>query len=79
MFLDGQGETKRRCGYRCWSKKKVPPTAMLRSRHGTIHATLRVVGESALRTVTTIRSKTRGGNIFLDVVSLFSFHHMLSG
>jgi hypothetical protein len=67
MFLDG--ETKRRCGYR-WSKKKVPPTAMFRSRHGTIHASLRIVGESALRTVATVRSKTRGGNIFLDVVSL---------
>jgi hypothetical protein len=69
MFLDGQGKTKRRCGYR-WSKKKEPPTAMFRSRHGAIHATLRVVGESALRTVATIHSKTRGGNIFLDVVSL---------
>ena len=79
MFLDGEGEKKRRCGYR-WSKKKVPPTALFRSRHGTVHATLRVVGESALRTVATIHSKTRGGNILLDVVSLwFSFHHTLSG
>lgn len=78
MFLDGRGEKKRRCGYRC-SKKKVPPTAMLRSRHGNVDAKLRIVGESALRTVTTIRSESRGGNIHLDVVSLwFSFHHKLS-
>ena len=69
MFLDGRGEKKRLCGYRC-SKKKVPPTAMLRTRHGNVHAMLRVVGESALRTVATIRSESRGGNIFLDVVSL---------
>ena len=68
MFLDGRGERKHRCGY--FSKKKVPPTAMFNSRHGNIHATLRVVGESALRAVATIRSKTRGGNIFFDVVSL---------
>jgi hypothetical protein len=69
MFLDGRGEKKRFCGYRC-SKKKVPPTAMFNSRHGNIHAMLRVVGESALRTVATIHSKTRGGNIFIDVVGL---------
>lgn len=69
MFLDGRGERKRRCGHR-WSKKKVPPTAMFRSRHGTVHASLRIVGESALRTVATIRSKTRGGNILLDVASI---------
>ena len=69
MVLDGQGEKKRRCGYRL-SKKKVPLTAMLRSRHGSIHATFRVDGESALRSVATIRSDTRRGNIFLDVVSL---------
>lgn len=69
MFLEGRGEKKRRCGHRS-SKKKVPPTAVLISRHGTIHATLRVVGESALRTVATIHSKSRGGNIFIDVVSL---------
>ena len=69
MFLDGGGEKKRRCGFRR-SKKKLPPTAMLCSRHGNIHTTVRVVGESALRTVATIHSKTRGGNIFIDVVSL---------
>jgi hypothetical protein len=69
MFLDGRGEKKRRCGHFS-SKKKVPPTAMLRSRHGNIHATVRVVGESALRAVATIHAKSRGGNIFLDVVSL---------
>ena len=77
MFHDGQGKKWRRCGYR-WS---VPTTAMFRSRHGNIHATLRVVGESAHPTVATIRSRTRGpgGTTFLDVVSLhrFSFHHML--
>jgi hypothetical protein len=79
MFLDGR-ETKRRCGYQWSKKKKVPPTAMLHSRHGTVHATFRVVGESALRAVATIRSKTRGGNIFLDVVSLlFSVDYMLWG
>jgi hypothetical protein len=79
MFLEGRGERKRCFGYRC-SKKKLPPTAMFCSRHSSIHATLRVVGESALRSVATIRSKSRGGNIFLDVVSLgFSFfHHVLS-
>ena len=67
----GQGETKRhRCCNR-WSKKKVPSTAMFRSCHGNIHATLRVVGKSTLRAVATIRSKTRkGGKIFIDVVSL---------
>jgi hypothetical protein len=75
MLLDGQGKMKR-CGHR-WSE---PVTAMLRSRRGTIHATLRVVGESAPRTVATIRSRARGGNILLDVVSLwFIFHHMSSG
>lgn len=68
MFLDG-GEKKRRCGFRS-SKKKAPPTAMFRTRHGNVHATVRIVGESALRTVATIHSKTRGGNIFIDVVSL---------
>lgn len=76
MFLDGRGEKKRFCGYRC-SKKKAPPTAMFSSRHGNIHTTLRVVGESALRTVATINSKSRGGNIFIDVVSLsFGLYHM---
>lgn len=79
MVLEGRGEKKWRCGYRC-SKKKVPPTAMLCSRHSSIHATLRVVGESALRSVATIRSKSRGGNIFLDVVSLgFSFSSRVVG
>ncbi|KAF8493196.1 hypothetical protein F5888DRAFT_841391 [Russula emetica] len=69
MILDGRGE-KKRFGGCLRSKKKVPPTAMFRSRHGTIHATFRVVGESALRTVATIHSKSRGGNIFLDVASI---------
>jgi hypothetical protein len=69
MFLDGQGEKKRFGGYFS-SKKKIPPTAMFHSRHGAIHANLRIVGESALRTVATIHSKSRGGSIFLDVVSL---------
>ena len=78
MFLDGRGEKRRLCGYRS-SKKKAPPTAMFRSRHGTINATLRVVGESALRTVTTIRSKSRGGNIFFDVVSLVQFSSHVIG
>ena len=77
MFPGGQGGMKRRWGLRC-SNKKVPPTAILRSRHGSIDATLHVVGESALRTVATIRLETRTSSIFLDVVSLrFGFHHML--
>jgi hypothetical protein len=69
MFLDGRGGRKRLCGYRS-SKKKEPPTAVLNSRHGNVHTVLRVVGESALRTVATIHSKTRSGNIFIDLVSL---------
>jgi hypothetical protein len=70
MFLDGRGETKRRGGCLRSKKKVPPPTAMFRSRHGAIDAKIRVVGESALRTVATIHSKTRKGSIFLDVVSL---------
>jgi len=78
MFLDGRGEKKRLCGFRC-SKKKVPPTAMFQSRHGNIDAKLRVVGESALRAVATIHSKARGGNIFIDVVSMVQFSSHVIG
>jgi len=70
MILDGGGGMKRRWGGIRSSNKKVPPTAMFRSRHGSIHATLHVVGESALRNVATIHSETRRGNIFLDVASI---------
>ena len=52
---------------------------MLRSRHGSIDATVHVVGESALRTAAKIHLKTRKGSISLDVVSLqFGFHHMFT-
>lgn len=79
MFVGGRERMKRRWSFRC-SNKTIPPTAILRTRHGSIDATLHVVGESALRNVATIRLETRAGNIFLDVVCLrFGFHHMLSG
>lgn len=68
MFLDGSGKKKGWFSSRC--AKASPPTAMFKTRHGDIHATLRVVGESALRTVATIHSATRHGEIFLDLVSL---------
>ena len=47
-----------------------PPTAMLRTRRGKIQATFCVVGESALRSVATIHTVTRKGDIVLDVVNL---------
>lgn len=78
MLDGGRGVRKRRCCFRR-SKKKIPPTAMLRSRHGSIDATVHVVGESALRTAAKIHLKTRKGSISLDVVSLqFGFHHMFT-
>jgi hypothetical protein len=77
LFLDGLGEKKRWCRSR--AAKIAPPTAMFSSRHGGIHATLHVVGESAVRSVATIRSVTRRGEIVLDLVSLdlFSSHFMV--
>jgi hypothetical protein len=69
MFLDGKGEKKRRCRSRS-SKKMAPPTAIFSSRHGNIQAALRAVGDSAGLSVATVHSKTRGGNIFFDLVGL---------
>ena len=68
MFLDGSGKKKGWFSSRC--AKSSPPTAMFKTRYGGIHATLRVVGESALRSVATIRSATRDGEIVLDLVRL---------
>lgn len=45
------------------------PTAKLDSRHGNISAAFRVVGESAMPAIATIRSSTRSGNIVLELVS----------
>jgi len=77
MFLDGVGEKKRRCRSR--SAKMAPPTAMFKSRHANIQAALRVVGDSAVHFVATIRSETRSGNISLDLVRLvfFSSHFIV--
>lgn len=68
MFLDGMEEKKKRW-YRSRAAKISPPTAMFSSRHACIQATLYVVGESAVRSVATIRSVTRRGGIVLDLVS----------
>lgn len=70
MFLDGTKEKKR--GWcRSRSEKKPPPTVMLRTRHANIQATLRVVGESAVRSVATVQTATRSGDIVIDLVSLY--------
>jgi hypothetical protein len=66
MFLDGQAVKKRRFRRQ---KAPDPPTAKFSSRHGGIQATLRVIGDSYVRSTATIRSETRGGNIVLDLVS----------
>jgi hypothetical protein len=68
MFLDGMEEKKKRW-YRSRAAKISPPTAMFSSRHASVQATLYVVGESAVRSVATIRSVTRRGGIVLDLVS----------
>jgi len=52
------------------SAETPPPTAMLRTRRGRIHATFCVVGESALRSVATIRTVTDKSDIVLDLVSI---------
>lgn len=44
------------------------PTATLNTRHGSISATFRVVGDSIPATAT-IQSTTRSGNIVLELVS----------
>ena len=66
MFLDGQAGKKKR---RLRRQKAEPPTAKFGSRHGSIQATLRVTGESYVRSTVTIHSETRSGNIILDLVS----------
>ncbi|KAI0306071.1 hypothetical protein B0F90DRAFT_1695818 [Multifurca ochricompacta] len=67
MFLDGAAGQKRR---RFRSPKGLPPTAKFSSRHGGIQATLRVIGDSSVRTTATIRSETRSGNTVLELVSI---------
>ncbi|KAH9053623.1 hypothetical protein EDB87DRAFT_1580956 [Lactarius vividus] len=67
MFLDGQATKKKK---RFRPPKTAPPTARFISRHGSIHATLRVIGDSSVRSTATIRSETRSGNIVLDLVSI---------
>jgi len=70
MFLDGQPEKKKKkkcCRSR--SSKAVPPTAKLASRHGSIQAKLRVLGESEVPSIATIRAESRSGSVMLDLVS----------
>ncbi|KAI0299324.1 hypothetical protein BC826DRAFT_68457 [Russula brevipes] len=69
MLLDGSPEKKKKCR-RSRSAKAMPPTAKFSSRHGSIRATLRVLGESALRSIATIRAESRKGNVVLDLVSI---------
>ncbi|KAN0129897.1 hypothetical protein V8E53_012369 [Lactarius tabidus] len=67
MFLDGKAPKRKRC----WrSPKGVDPTATFTSRHGSVQATLRVTGDTPVRSTATIRSKTRSGNITLELVSI---------
>ncbi|KAH9952843.1 hypothetical protein BC827DRAFT_1285905 [Russula dissimulans] len=65
MFLYGQSE-KKRWG-RSRNPKAAPPTAKFGTRHGNIQATLRVVGDSMVRSIATIRAESRKGNIVLDL------------
>jgi len=44
----GQGDTKRRCCDYRWSKKKVPATAMFRSRHGKTYMQRSALSEGRL-------------------------------
>ncbi|KAI9440344.1 hypothetical protein H4582DRAFT_2055755 [Lactarius indigo] len=67
IFLDGQPSKKKK---RFRPSKTVPPTAKFSSRHGGVQATLRVTGDSSVRSTATIRSETRSGNIVLDLVSI---------
>lgn len=71
MFLDGKAVKKKHLR----RPKVEPPTAKFSSRHGGIEATLRVIGDSSVRSTATIRSESRGGNIILDLVS--SLVHIL--
>ncbi|KAH9952848.1 hypothetical protein BC827DRAFT_1252069 [Russula dissimulans] len=68
MFLYGQSE-KKRWG-RSRNPKAAPPTAKFGTRHGNIQATLRVVGDSMVRSIATIRAESRKGNIVLDLASI---------
>jgi len=67
MFLYGQSE-KKKCR-RSRRPKMVPPTAKFGTRHGNIQATLRVLGDSMVPSIATIRAESRKGNIVLDLVS----------
>lgn len=69
MSPDGKME-KNRGLHHSRSAEAPPPTAMLRTRRGQIQATFCVVGESALRSVATIRTVTRKKDIVLDLVSI---------
>jgi len=70
MFLDGQPAKKKKRCCRSRSSKAVPPTAKLASRHGSIQAKLRVLGDSVVHSLTTIRAESRSGNVTLDLVSI---------
>jgi hypothetical protein len=74
MFLNGQPVKKE--FWRCRSSKAVPSTAKFASRHGNIQAKFRVVGDSAVRSIATIRAESRRGNITLDVVSYQIVHQI---
>ncbi len=70
MFLDGQAVKKKHRR----PPKTAPPTARFSSRHGSIEATLRVTGDSSIRSTSTIRAETRSGNVLLDLVSRFALY-----
>jgi hypothetical protein len=73
IILDGKQGKKSYCRR---SSKGIAPTAKFSSRHGSIEATLHIVGNSLedpmFRPIARIRSETRKGNTVLDVVSLFT-------
>ena len=66
MFLDGKAEKKK---FFRIAKSGPPPTARFNSRHGNVKTTLRVTGNNPVRSTATIRSKTRSGDITIDLVS----------
>jgi hypothetical protein len=68
MFLYGQSQ-KKKCR-RSRRPKLAPPTAKFGTRHGNIQATLRVLGDSMVRSIATIRAESRKGNIVLDLASI---------
>ncbi|KAI9510509.1 hypothetical protein F5148DRAFT_1178971 [Russula earlei] len=67
MFLDGQSKKKCR---RARSSKTAPLSATFSSRHGSIQAALRVLGDSLDRSIATIRAESRKGNVVLNLVSI---------